>query len=140
MRTKRQGERQIDRACREPLQHRDLDRVGAGELSSEIVVDAPRETGARDGDRADAQAFGRPSPGEHHGTGDDRQRPQEDPPVEVLRKDRPGDDDRRHAFVQVEQTAGFPTLDVRFDRDAIARYGLSVAEVADTVAAANGRT
>lgn len=42
------------------------------------------------------------------------------------------------ADVQVEQTAGFPTLDVRFDRDAIARYGLSISEVADTVAAAMG--
>ncbi|MGH6949816.1 MAG: efflux RND transporter permease subunit, partial [Vitreimonas sp.] len=45
-------------------------------------------------------------------------------------------DIRGASDVQVEQTAGFPTLDVRFDRDAIARYGLSVAEVADTVAAA----
>jgi cobalt-zinc-cadmium resistance protein CzcA len=42
------------------------------------------------------------------------------------------------ADVQVEQTAGFPTLDVTFNRDAIARYGLSVSDVADTVAAAMG--
>ena len=40
------------------------------------------------------------------------------------------------ADVKVEQTGGFPTLDVTFDRDAISRYGLSVEEVADTVAAA----
>ena len=38
----------------------------------------------------------------------------------------------------MEQTAGFPTLDVQFDRDAIARYGLSVEDVTDTVAAALG--
>ena len=40
--------------------------------------------------------------------------------------------------LRVEQTAGFPTLNVEFDRDAIARYGLSVQDVADTVAAALG--
>jgi heavy metal efflux system protein len=42
------------------------------------------------------------------------------------------------ADLRVEQTAGFPTLNVEFDRDAIARYGLSVRDVADTVAAALG--
>jgi cobalt-zinc-cadmium resistance protein CzcA len=40
--------------------------------------------------------------------------------------------------VKADQTGGAPTLDVRFDRAAIARYGLSVEEVADTVAAAMG--
>ena len=42
------------------------------------------------------------------------------------------------ADVKVEQTEGFPTLDVQFDRDAIARYGLTVEDVTDTVAAAMG--
>ncbi len=42
------------------------------------------------------------------------------------------------ADVKVEQTEGFPQLDVQFDRDAIARYGLSLADVTDTVAAAMG--
>lgn len=42
------------------------------------------------------------------------------------------------ADVKVEQTGGFPTLDVQFDRDAIARYGLTLAEVRDTLAAAMG--
>jgi cobalt-zinc-cadmium resistance protein CzcA len=42
------------------------------------------------------------------------------------------------ADVKAEQTAGSPTLDVQFDRAAIARYGLTVEEVADTVAAAMG--
>ncbi|MFN3463297.1 MAG: efflux RND transporter permease subunit, partial [Terricaulis sp.] len=42
------------------------------------------------------------------------------------------------ADVKVEQTGGFPTLDVNFDRDAIARYGLSLQEVTDTVATAMG--
>jgi cobalt-zinc-cadmium resistance protein CzcA len=42
------------------------------------------------------------------------------------------------ADVKVEQTGGFPTLDVTFDRDAIARYGLSLQEVTDTVATAMG--
>ncbi len=37
-----------------------------------------------------------------------------------------------------EQTTGAPTLDLQFDRAAIARYGLSVEDVADTVAAALG--
>ncbi|MCI3131001.1 efflux RND transporter permease subunit [Phenylobacterium aquaticum] len=40
--------------------------------------------------------------------------------------------------VRVEQTAGAPTLDVRFDRGAIARFGLTVEEVADTLATALG--
>ncbi|TFI59790.1 CusA/CzcA family heavy metal efflux RND transporter [Sphingomonas parva] len=42
------------------------------------------------------------------------------------------------ADLKVEQTAGFPTLEVQFNRDAIARYGLSVQDVTDTVAAALG--
>ena len=42
------------------------------------------------------------------------------------------------ADVKVEQTEGSPTLDVQFDRDAIARHGLTLAEVSDTVAAALG--
>jgi cobalt-zinc-cadmium resistance protein CzcA len=42
------------------------------------------------------------------------------------------------ADLRVEQTAGFPTLDVQFNRDAISRYGLSVSDVSDTVAAALG--
>lgn len=42
------------------------------------------------------------------------------------------------ADVKVEQTAGFPVLDLQFDRDAIARYGLSLEDVSDTVAAALG--
>jgi cobalt-zinc-cadmium resistance protein CzcA len=42
------------------------------------------------------------------------------------------------ADVKAEQTAGSPTLDVEFDRAAIARFGLTVEEVADTVAAAMG--
>ncbi len=42
------------------------------------------------------------------------------------------------ADVKVEQTGGFPTLDVVFNRDAISRYGLSLAEVTDTVATAMG--
>ena len=42
------------------------------------------------------------------------------------------------ADVKVEQTEGFPVLDVQFDRDAIARYGLTLKDVGDTVAAAMG--
>ncbi|PWG01987.1 efflux RND transporter permease subunit [Sphingosinicella humi] len=42
------------------------------------------------------------------------------------------------ADLRTEQTAGFPTLDVQFDRDAISRYGLSIEDVTDTVAAALG--
>jgi len=42
------------------------------------------------------------------------------------------------ADVKVEQTQGFPVLDVRFNRDAIARYGLTIEEVADAVASALG--
>ncbi|CAN7262238.1 CusA/CzcA family heavy metal efflux RND transporter [Phenylobacterium sp. LjRoot225] len=40
------------------------------------------------------------------------------------------------ADVRAEQVNGAPTLDVQFDRAAIARYGLTVKEVADTAAAA----
>jgi cobalt-zinc-cadmium resistance protein CzcA len=42
------------------------------------------------------------------------------------------------ADVKAEQTGGAPVLDVQFDRAAIARYGLTVEEVADTVATAMG--
>jgi len=40
--------------------------------------------------------------------------------------------------VRVEQTSGAPTLDVRFDRAAIAGYGLTVEDVAETLASALG--
>jgi len=50
----------------------------------------------------------------------------------VLRK-TPGSAD-----VRVAQTAGFPTFDIVFDRAAIARYGLTVKDVADTVSTALG--
>lgn len=40
--------------------------------------------------------------------------------------------------VRVAQTRGFPTFDIRFDRDAISRYGLTMKDVADTVSAALG--
>ena len=40
--------------------------------------------------------------------------------------------------VRVAQTQGFPTFDIRFDRDAIARYGLSMKDVTDTVSTALG--
>jgi len=42
------------------------------------------------------------------------------------------------ADLKVEQTEGFPTLEVQFDREAIARYGLAMEDVTDTVAAALG--
>lgn len=42
------------------------------------------------------------------------------------------------ADLRVEQTGGFPTLELQFNRDAIARYGLSIEEVANTVAAGLG--
>lgn len=42
------------------------------------------------------------------------------------------------ADVRIEQTAGFPTLDVQLDRDAIGRLGLTVEEVAETLAVAMG--
>ena len=42
------------------------------------------------------------------------------------------------ADVKAEQTGGSPALDVAFDRAAIAQYGLSVGDVADTVSAAMG--
>jgi cobalt-zinc-cadmium resistance protein CzcA len=43
---------------------------------------------------------------------------------------------RGAADVRVAQTEGFPTFDIVFERAAIARYGLSVKEVADTVSTA----
>jgi len=48
----------------------------------------------------------------------------------VLRK-TPGASD-----VRVAQTGGFPTFDIAFDRAAIARYGLTMQEVADAVSTA----
>jgi cobalt-zinc-cadmium resistance protein CzcA len=40
--------------------------------------------------------------------------------------------------VSAEQTSGAPTFDVKIDRQAVARYGLTIEEVANTVAAALG--
>lgn len=40
--------------------------------------------------------------------------------------------------VSAEQTSGAPTFDVKIDRQAVGRYGLSVEEVANTVSAALG--
>jgi len=40
------------------------------------------------------------------------------------------------ADVRVAQTEGFPTFDIAFDRAAIARYGLTIKDVADTVSTA----
>jgi cobalt-zinc-cadmium resistance protein CzcA len=42
------------------------------------------------------------------------------------------------ADVKVEQTEGLPVMNVQIDREAIARYGLSVAEVQDVLAIAVG--
>jgi heavy metal efflux system protein len=42
------------------------------------------------------------------------------------------------ADLRIAQTEGFPSLDIKFDRNGIARYGLTMEEVADTVAAALG--
>jgi len=42
------------------------------------------------------------------------------------------------ADVRVAQTEGFPTFDIRFDRDAISRQGLTMDDVAGTVSAALG--
>jgi cobalt-zinc-cadmium resistance protein CzcA len=42
------------------------------------------------------------------------------------------------ADLRIAQTQGFPSYDIKIDRDRIARYGLTVEEVADTVAAALG--
>jgi len=42
------------------------------------------------------------------------------------------------ADLRVAQTQGFPTFDVKFNRDAIGRYGLTMEDVADTVSAALG--
>ena len=40
--------------------------------------------------------------------------------------------------VHIGQTRGFPRFDINFDRDSIARYGLTMEHVADTIAAALG--
>jgi heavy metal efflux system protein len=45
---------------------------------------------------------------------------------------------RGAADLRIAQTQGFPSLDIQFDRNAIARYGLTMEDVADTVAAALG--
>ena len=42
------------------------------------------------------------------------------------------------ADLRVAQTRGFPTFDVKLDREAISRYGLPMDEVADTLATAMG--
>jgi heavy metal efflux system protein len=42
------------------------------------------------------------------------------------------------ADLRIAQTRGFPSLDVQFDRNRIARYGLTMEDVADTVSAALG--
>ena len=53
--------------------------------------------------------------------------------VAQLLQSTPGSADNK-----VQQVTGFPTLDVDFDRATIARYGLTVEEVAQSVAIALG--
>ena len=53
--------------------------------------------------------------------------------VEAILARTPGAADTR-----IAQTEGFPTFEISFNRDAIARYGLTVQDVADTVATALG--
>jgi cobalt-zinc-cadmium resistance protein CzcA len=43
---------------------------------------------------------------------------------------------RGAAEIHIDQTQGFPSFDMKFDRNGIARYGLTMEDVADTVAAA----
>jgi cobalt-zinc-cadmium resistance protein CzcA len=45
---------------------------------------------------------------------------------------------RGAADIHIAETQGFPSFDIKFDRNGIARYGLTVEEVADTAAAALG--
>jgi cobalt-zinc-cadmium resistance protein CzcA len=45
---------------------------------------------------------------------------------------------RGAAEIHIGQTQGFPSFDIKFDRTGIARYGLTMEDVADTVAAALG--
>jgi cobalt-zinc-cadmium resistance protein CzcA len=45
---------------------------------------------------------------------------------------------RGAAEIHIAQTQGFPSFDIKFDRNSIARYGLTMEEVADTVATALG--
>lgn len=42
------------------------------------------------------------------------------------------------ADLRIAQTQGFPTFDIRFDREAIARAGLTMEDVTDTISAALG--
>jgi heavy metal efflux system protein len=55
--------------------------------------------------------------------------------IEAVLKGIPGASD-----VKVEQTTGLPILTVQLDREAIARYGLSVAEVQEIISTAIGGT
>ena len=53
--------------------------------------------------------------------------------IAAILRATPGADD-----VKVEQVAGLPLLDIKVDKAAIARYGLSLASVQDTIGAAVG--
>ncbi|MNT43072.1 hypothetical protein D3C72_1795230 [compost metagenome] len=58
----RQGKHKVRGAGRQTLDHGDLDRIGGGQFSRQIVVDAPRKAGARDQQAAAIEAQPRTIP------------------------------------------------------------------------------
>src|SRR6185369_7005256 len=89
-RAEKQRQREIDAASDEALDDDDLHRIGRGELPREVVVDAPAETGTGNQQRRRLEAR-RSLPGEQNRTAKNRGGTQEQPAIDILTEDQPGD-------------------------------------------------
>lgn len=80
----RERQRQVDRTGHHALDRRDLHRICRRKLAGQVVVQAPGQAGAGNGERAQSHTFGSALPGEQHGAGQDRRRSRQQATVDVL--------------------------------------------------------
>jgi len=82
-----------------PFEHRDLNRIAAGNFLREVVVDRPTRACRRDSERAnEATPCESTLPRDHGAAGDDRQHPKHNSPVDILAKYDPSDRRCEYAF------------------------------------------
>ena len=77
----------------------------AGQLARQVVVDAPGEAGAGDQQRARDRADACALPGQQRRAGEDGERAEQQPAVDVLAEHHPGDGQRGEAL-EIEQQRG----------------------------------
>ncbi len=102
-----QPQQQIDGSRDQSFPLHDLQRIGERNLAGEIVVDAPRDAGADDGERAGEAFDRRRSRPRHRGrAGDETGHAERDAPIEVLVKDEPRQQRRGRALDRQQQGRG----------------------------------